>query len=83
MCMEYVYPAKLPWPTIMDDLKAKGCAYHRQAILIGVPWSTYQRWMAGEGEPRHSQGVAILALHTTVCGAELTRQRQREGTEQV
>lgn len=75
-----VYPVRLPWPRIFDDMKGRGCAYSKQAMLVGVPWGTYQMWMASEQEPRHSQGVAVLTLHTAICGAELTARRQREGT---
>lgn len=78
--VEPVYPARLPWRRIFDDMKNHGCAYSKQAQLIGVEWSTYQGWMSDTGaEPRHSQGVAILAMHTAVCGVELTEKRQREG----
>jgi hypothetical protein len=51
--------------------------------VIGVRWSTFQRWLEEETEPRHAQGVAILELHTTICGEELTRLRQREGRESL
>lgn len=81
--MEAVYAVKLAWPQIMADMKERGLPYSKQAHLIGVPWSTYQFWMEGEGEPRHSQGVAILKLHTAICGAELTSHRLTEGAEKV
>lgn len=75
---EPAYPCVMPWPKIMEDMKEHGCAYSRQALLLGVAWSTYQHWMEGRAEPRHSEGVAILAMHSAVCGEELTKVRQRE-----
>lgn len=84
MVVAPVYPARLPWRQIFDDMKERGCAYSKQAALIGVEWSTFQGWRSEDGcEPRHSQGVAILAMHTAVCGAELTAARLREGIVSV
>lgn len=77
-----VFPTVLPWRQIFDDMKERGHAYTKQAKAIGVAWSTYQRWF-DEAEPRHSDGVALLAMHTAICGAELTRQRLREGKSAI
>lgn len=75
---EYVHPVRLPWRDIMADLWEAHVAYSRQAELIGVEWSTYQRWMRGT-EPKHSYACAILALHTQKCGAQLTQLRYQQG----
>lgn len=74
-----MFPRRLPWRRIFDDMKEAGCAYSRQAALVGVEWSTFQGWMDGDVEPRFSVGQALLAMHEATCGAELTAQRQREG----
>lgn len=74
-----VYPVVLPWPRIFEDMKERGLAYTKQAASVGAPWSTFQRWLDGEVEPRHSCATAFLELHTKVCGAELTRLRLKEG----
>jgi hypothetical protein len=79
LAMEYVYRSVLPWRKIFDDMKDRGCAYSRQASMIGLEWSSYQRFVKDGVEPRHSIGAAILELHTKLCGAELTRLRQTEG----
>jgi hypothetical protein len=70
-----VYPALLPWKAIFEDMRERGVSYYRQAMIIGVGWSTFQRWLEEGAEPRHSYAVAILSMHTSVCGEPLTQAR--------
>lgn len=74
---DLVYPKKLSWDTIFNDLGEAGITPARASILIGVPESSQQRWRAGV-EPRHSVGVSILTIHSRYCGEDLTNQRITE-----
>lgn len=81
--VEAVFPKRLPWRAIFDDMSAAGYSYSRQAAILGAPWSTFHGWMQdGGSEPRYSLGRAILAMHQAVCGPALSEKRQREGVLQ-
>jgi hypothetical protein len=62
-----IFPQRLPWRAIADEIKEAGLPYNRQASALGKNWSTFQRWLDG-AEPRHSDGEALLLLHRQVCG---------------
>jgi len=81
---EYIYPVKLNWPQIIDDIILTGRSYSDIANLVGVPWSTAQRWRDGS-EPMESSGRSLLALHCRCCGEDLTIQRIAEsgGLKQI
>ena len=66
MLIGHIYPARLDWPGIITDIKAAGCTRYRIAAILGVGESTVQGWEQGS-DPRHSMGVAILALHEQLC----------------
>lgn len=74
---ELVYPKRLPWDKILNDLKDAGVTPSETAELIGSGWSSLQTWRKGV-EPRYSVGVSILTIHTRYCGEELTNQRKTE-----
>jgi len=74
---EYVYPKKLPWIEIFKDLEKHGANPSTVGELIGVGWSTLQKWRSGT-EPKYSVGISILTLHTRYCGEDLTNQRITE-----
>lgn len=44
------------------------------AQRLGISESTVHGWRKGH-EPRHSTGVAVLTIHTEICGAEATQNR--------
>lgn len=80
---DYVYPTVLPWADIFSDLTGAGCSPYRVSTLIGESWSTVQRWVPGDIEPRDSRSRAILELHSRYCGVELTLQRLMEAVPEI
>jgi hypothetical protein len=76
---EYIYPRILDWAQIMRDI-ADHISYTQVANILGVGWSTVQRWRTGS-EPRHSMGSALLMVHAKYCGSDLTRQRVAEAAQ--
>jgi len=72
-----VTPLSPDWSQITRDMKEKGLPYYRQALAIGVEWSSYQRYMDG-AHPGFGNGHAILILHAKVCGVEQTYTRLNE-----
>ena len=74
---EYVYPRVIDWSQVMRDIADSGVNYNRVARILGVGWSTVQRWRTGS-EPGHAIGSSILVIHARYCGAELTKQRVLE-----
>lgn len=74
---DYIYPKKLNWPQIFNDLAEHNVSPYQVSVLIGVKWSTLQRWLV-DVEPRYSVGVSILELHSRYCGEELTGKRLEE-----
>lgn len=68
---------RLDWRRILQDLKDRGCSLYRAAKILGRPETTLQSWWNGH-EPSHSNGAAILQLHSAVCGEELTKIRCNE-----
>lgn len=77
------WPKILPWSQIFADLEARNCGLYRVGIRLGKEWSTVQKWRREGWEPRHSDGVAILRLHTEVCGQDVTLKRLTEAVEYV
>lgn len=69
-----VYPLKIHWPTIIDDMRERGISPYRQAKTISCEWSTFQRWKNGS-QPLFANGHALLILHSKICGIALTQQR--------
>lgn len=65
---------RVDWRAVLEDLRGCECSGYRLAALLGIEWSTVQRWLQGS-EPRHSYGVAILEVHTRFCGAAMSQQR--------
>lgn len=76
---DLVYPKKIDWCQIFDDLNSAGVSPYQVGILIGQGWSSVQRWKTGT-EPKYSVGVSILFVHARHCGGELTDQRLEEAT---
>ena len=72
-----IYAKRLDWPRILQDLKDKGCSLYKAAKILGRPETTLQSWWKGH-EPSHSNGAAILQLHSALCGEELTKIRCNE-----
>jgi len=75
--VEYVYPRVLNWSQIMHDIADNGCSYSEVSKILGVGWSTVQRWRTGS-EPGHSIGTALLMIHAKYAGQDLTKQRVSE-----
>lgn len=76
---EYLYPTRLDWPLIINDILDKGLTKADIADLLGAPWSTLASWLDGV-EPRESSGRSILSLHSRACGVEATIQRIAESS---
>lgn len=74
---DYVYPARVDWVQVLEDLHLAGITGYRVAALLGMEWSTVQGWLRGQ-EPRHSTGQALLELHRRYCSPQATQKRQRE-----
>lgn len=72
-----VVPVKVDFGELMRDMHEKGVPYTHQALSIGKEWSTLQMWMKG-AQPRFSSGLALLALHSRICGQQMTLKRLRE-----
>ena len=77
-----IYPPRIDWRRILDDLRDHGCTGYRVAIALGTEWSTVQRWREG-AEPRYGYGRALLRLHAQHCGAGMTLKRQIEGEQSM
>lgn len=75
-----IYPPRVEWAQIGADLKQAGVPYSGQAEAIGKKWSTMERWLQGS-EPRWSNAIAWLALHSRVCGTALTELRIQEAAQ--
>lgn len=69
----YIYPARMPWGAMVDDLNAAGCSTSRIALILGVDRATVQGW--DKSEPRHSTGQALIELHTQICPALREKRR--------
>lgn len=76
---QYVYPAKVDWAQILHDLRIANLTGYQVALMLGMEWSTVQRWQEGS-EPRHSTGVALLELHRLYCSPAATQKRQSEAS---
>lgn len=74
---DYVYPRKLNWAIVIQDIEEAGISAHKISELVGAGWSSFQKWRRGV-EPRHSIGISLLILHTRYCGEDLTNQRITE-----
>lgn len=75
---DYIYPTPLDWPTICRDITNTGLLKADMAELLGIHWSTVDNYFAGS-EPKESRGRALLMLHWSRCGPDLTIQRIAEG----
>jgi len=71
---ELVYPKKLSWDNIFIDLDKAGVTPSEISELLGVGWSTLQKWRNGT-EPKYSVGVSILTIHARYCGEDSTFER--------
>lgn len=74
---EYVKTVQLPWVDIINDMLEKGYSLSKIAQLLGIPYTTMQRYPQGT-EPKYSIGLSIITLHVRICGKELTDQRLAE-----
>ncbi len=78
VCLQIdIYPRKVNWTQIIQDMRHAGMIYSAQATALGKEWSTFQRWMDGS-ELKYGDGTALLRLHMTVCGEDLTIKRLTE-----
>lgn len=75
---DYVLARRLDWPKIFQDLWRCGVSPYTVAAMIGEQWSTVQRWVTGQPEPRHSHAMAIIQLHIRYCGIVTTQARFTE-----
>lgn len=72
-----IYPKRLDWRRILDDLKEGGTSIYQAAKILGRPETTVQSWVKGH-EPSYSNGASVLLLHSRVCGENLTKIRCNE-----
>ncbi len=72
-----INPKRLDWRRIISDLKSRGVSIYQAAKILGKPETTVQSWWVGH-EPSHSNGAAVLLLHSKICGEELTKIRCNE-----
>lgn len=70
-----IEPQKLDWRAILQDLKDKGHSLYKIAKILGKSETTVQGWYHQGKEPSHSNGAAILSLHSAVCGQDATQKR--------
>ena len=77
---EYVYPRRVNWVQVIEDIREAGLNYSQMCKLGGFNWSTFQRWREG-AELKHSDGSCMLQLHTKYCGTALTKQRVLEAEQ--
>lgn len=75
-----VIPTVMPWPDILNDLRANGVSGTKVAEMIGISWSTLQHQTKGFCEPRESYGRALLAIHKHFCGEDQHRLRIQQAT---
>ena len=64
--MTEIFPVKADWTKILAELDAAGYTTYHLSNALGKKYETVKAWKLG-GEPRHSDGVAILELHLKVC----------------
>lgn len=76
----YIYPARMPWGAMVDDLNSAGCSTSRIATILGCDRATVQGW--DRSEPRHSYGQALIELHAQICPA-LREKRRGEARARV
>ena len=62
--MTCVNPERLDWALILDDLRGRGYSVYRVASILGRKWDTVKAWRTGE--PKHSDGQALLKLYSDV-----------------
>lgn len=74
--MTNVYPQKIDWGRILDELRAAGVSTYRVAMLLGKDWDTVNGWR--RHEPRHCDGEALLRLHSEACKASTTNSADQE-----
>ncbi len=74
---DYVYPRKIDFVQIIEDIKDYAGTYSVISEVLGTGWSTLQRWRKG-AEPGFTSGTGLLMVHAQICGPELTQQRVEE-----
>lgn len=57
---------------VVVELEKAGYRKKRQAVILNVPWPTFQRWAKGS-QPMYEDARALLKLHKMVCKGEVTR----------
>ena len=75
MAMDRVHPVRVNWQLIIADLELAGITLYKAAQLMGVEWSTAQRWGGLKQDIGFGYGRALLALHVEYCGERTTLQR--------
>lgn len=65
--MTDIFPEKVNWSRVLDDLKGCGWSVYAVAKAMGKKYDTVQGWR--EHEPKHADGVALLTLHARECRA--------------
>lgn len=80
MIAEDIYPPKIDWKLILEDLRDHGCSGYRVAKVLDVQWSSVHYWIHCRKPPELDYGIgrALLLLHARYCGAALTLRRQAE-----
>lgn len=79
-----IYPPKVKWQQILNDLSSHGCTAYRVGKILGVSWSTVQNWRDNpKAEPGYGLGRALLRLHSSFCGAGMTIRRCNEAEGRV
>lgn len=63
----------LPWIELLNDLEKKLGKKSYISKALNLQFSTTQRWFSG-GEPSYRFGVAILELHSQLCGKKRTKE---------
>ena len=75
MTTERVYPVRINWRLILEDLSGAGVSGYRVAKELEVERSTVQGWASAAGDIGYGNGRALLALSMAHCGQILTFDR--------
>jgi hypothetical protein len=78
--MTDIYPKRLDWRRILEDMRERGTSIYQAAKILGKPETTVQSWyrLKYPSEPSYSHGAAVLLLHARICGEDLTKRRCNE-----
>lgn len=74
-------PPRIDWQQLLADLKQHGCSLYRIATVLGVKYSTAQRWRRPREDIGYGYGRALIWMHARHCGAGLTLQRLTEAED--